>query len=288
MHLLFLFYICYRNDRADGRQGGGVAVYVKSNLSCTYLHHYSVAGLETLWMLCRYPRMPRSLTHILIGVIYHPSDGNKHAMVSHILDCLDQTSHQHPNLGSILAGDFNQLPDQSIRAYPLRQVVTSATRGKAVLDKIFTNMYDWYLTPAKLPAVGSSDHAAVLMQASNNCNYRPGTDIVVSRRICDHNSKVLLAHELANINWSALYQMESCEDMLTYFYNTVKTLYDAYLPVCSFKRHSSDKPWVTDRFRMLIRCRQFAFQTGNMSEYKKYRNAAQRLGKKLRTRYYNN
>jgi len=203
-------YVCYRNDRADGRQGGGVAVYVRSNLSCTHLQHYSVVGLETLWIMCRYPRMPRSLTHILIGVIYHPPDGNKNLMISHILDCLDQASHLHPNLGIILVGDFNQLPDQSIRAYPLRQVVTSATRGKALLDKIFTNMQDWYFTPTKLPAVGSSDHAAVMMQASNSPNYKPGTDIVVSRRVCDHNSKVLLAHKLANINWSALYQMESC------------------------------------------------------------------------------
>ena len=53
---------------------------------------------------------------------------------------------------SIDHSDFDQLPDQSIRAYPLRQVVVSATRGKALLDKIFTNMYDWYSTPAKLPA----------------------------------------------------------------------------------------------------------------------------------------
>jgi len=56
-------YVCYRNDRADGRQGGGVAVYVRSNLSCTHLQHYSVVGLETLWIMCRYPRMPRSLTY---------------------------------------------------------------------------------------------------------------------------------------------------------------------------------------------------------------------------------
>jgi len=74
--------------------------------------------------------------------------------------------------------------------------------------------------------------------------------------------------------------MELYEDMLTYFYNTVKRLHDAYLPVCNFKRHSSDKPWVTERFRLLIRRRQFAFQTGNTTEYKKYSNAAQRLGNK--------
>jgi len=153
-----------------------------------------------------------------------------------------------------------------------------------------SGLHGWWIHVfhvSKLPAVGSSGHAAVLMQASNNPNYEIGTDIVVSRRVCDHNSKVLLAHELANINWSALYQMKLCEDMLTYFYNTVLTLYCAYAPVCSFKRHLSDKPWVTDRFRQLIRCRQFAFQTGNMTAYKKYRNAAHRLGKKLRQQYYN-
>ena len=48
------------------------------------------------------------------------------------------------------------------------------------MDKIFTNMYDWYSTPAKLPAVGSSDHAAVLMQASTNPNYSPGILILSS------------------------------------------------------------------------------------------------------------
>ena len=100
-----------------------MAVYVKNNMSCTHLYHYSVANLETLWILCRYPRMPRSLTHILIGVIYHPPDGDKHSMISHILDCLDQTSHQHPNLGIILVGDFNQLRTSPLGIIPYAKLL---------------------------------------------------------------------------------------------------------------------------------------------------------------------
>ena len=49
----------------------------------------------------------------------------------------------------------------------------------------------------------------------------------------------------------------------------------------------SDKPWVTDRFRSLIKRRQYAFRTGNSNDYNKYRNASQRFAKTLRTEFYN-
>ena len=155
------------------------------------------------------------------------------------------------------------------------------TRGKALLDKIFTNKSDWYSIPTTLPAVGSSDHAAVLMLATHNPNYRQGADIIVTRRICDNNSKVLLVNALAKINWLSLYHIESCEGMTNCFYDTINALFDEYLPICIFKRHSSDKPWVTDRFRSLIKRWQYAFRTGNSNDYNKYRNASGRLAKKL-------
>ena len=205
-----------------------MAVYVSQSLPCTYITTYNSFDVESVWLLCRYSRMPRLLTHILIGAIYHPPDGDKNSVISHVLDCLDRCSHDHPNLGIILLGDFNQLPDSAIKAYPLRQVVTTPTRGKAVLDKIFTNMSDWYSTPTTLPAVGSSDHAAVLMLATHNPHYKQGTDVIVARRTCDNNSKVLLANALAKINWSSLYRIELCEDMTKCFYNSVNALFDEY------------------------------------------------------------
>ena len=95
--------------------------------------------------------------------------------------------------------------------------------------------------------------------ATSNQKWSRGEDVIVFRRVCDSNSKILLAHALKNFNWCSLYQTESCDHMLAYFMDTLNAMLDYYMPLCPFKRHSSDKPWVTDRFRQLIRCRQFAF-----------------------------
>ena len=62
-----------------------------------------------------------------------------------------------------MLGDFNQLPDSQLRNYPLKQIVTGPTRGQALLDKIYTNISNWFDSPVVLPAVIKSDHDSVLL-----------------------------------------------------------------------------------------------------------------------------
>ena len=279
-------YVCHRRDRQDGRDGGGLLMCVRNDVQCTRLHSYETNDLEAIWLLCRETRMPRCLSHILNGAVYHPPNTNHQSMLTYIIDCLDQLSKDHPNLGIILLGDFNRLPDATLKSFPLRQVVKTSTRGSAILDKIFTNMFDWYSSPTTLAVVGKSDHVPVLMNASDDQHRRNGTDVVVYRRLCDNNRKTLLAHALRHFNWSTLYRMESCDEMLAYFYEAIAALVDYYLPKCPFKRHTSDKPWVNDKFRHLIRRRQHAYSTGDVSNYRRLRNAVQRLARQLRSRYY--
>jgi hypothetical protein len=59
-----------------------------------------------------------------------------------------------------------------------------------------------------------------------------------------------------------------------------------YLPVRMVTRRVNDKPWVTDQFRQLIRCRQYAWVTGNCAKYNRLRNQVNRLSKQLRRQYY--
>jgi len=124
------------------------------------------------------------------------------------------------------------------------------------------------------------------MLSTVNCKYNPGSIIIAHRRVCDNNSKVLLAHALNNFNWSPLYNMNTCQEMIDFFYDVVNRLLDLYMPYRSYKRHTNDKPWITDKFRRLIKCRQFAYAAGNTAQYNKYRNAVQRLAKSLRKSYY--
>ena len=52
--------------------------------------------------------MPRYLSHIIIGVIYHPPNSKDHVTVSHIINSLDDITREHPAAGIMLLGDLNR------------------------------------------------------------------------------------------------------------------------------------------------------------------------------------
>ena len=84
--------------------------------------------------------MPTEVSHLLIGVVYHPPKANNAEMNAYLLSILDSVSKDHPSSWILLLGDFNQLPEAQLRSYPLVQLVTSPIRGSNILDKIFTNV----------------------------------------------------------------------------------------------------------------------------------------------------
>ena len=68
-------------------------------------------------------------------------------MREYIIATLDGILRRHPDCGIILTGDFNQLRDMFLRTqYGFAQLVNTATRNSAILDKLWTNM-----DPTRLP-----------------------------------------------------------------------------------------------------------------------------------------
>ena len=51
--------------------------------------------------------MPRCVSHIAIGVIYHAPDAAHAPMSTYILDCVDRIRRLHPSAGVVALGDFN-------------------------------------------------------------------------------------------------------------------------------------------------------------------------------------
>ena len=279
-------YTKYRVDRDDGRQGGGVAILVKDDLPCHVLALPNPERLETLWLLYRQSRMPHELSHILIGCVYFPPAANSGVMIEHLLNCLDAVSRKCSNTGIILLGDFNQLRDNALTSFPLKQIVKTPTRGLAILDKIYTNSAHWFLPPVILPAIGKSDHSAVLLtptadQPRPHCYYQS-----VVRRSSDSNGKALLHLALKYHNWANFYSLTSCEEMTSHFYTALLAYLDFFLPMQHYINYSTDKPWVNSQFKQLIKKRQMAFLAGDKTAYRTYRNQVSHLSKKLRARYY--
>ena len=74
--------------------------------------------------------------------------------------------------------------------------------------------------------------------------------------------------------------------MVDFFYAVMTSLLDSHLPTRTVYRHTSDKPWVTDEFRRLIRQRQHAFTNNQATRFRPLRNKVNRLSKRLRKRFY--
>jgi len=100
------------------------------------------------------------------------------------------------------------------------------------------------------------------MSPSFNAKRERGPAVTVVRRSQDSIGKALLAQDLQNINLTSLYNMQNCEEMVASFYSTVTSLVDYYLLLLAVKRHTTDKPWVTDQFRRLMRYRLYALRYG--------------------------
>ena len=281
-------FVCHKHDRESGHKGGGVVCYVDEDWPCTRLQSLETDDIETLWLLVCKPRMPRYVSHIVICVVYHPpGNGNDGAiMCQHIVNGIDSITQQHPYAGIVILGDFNHMTDQQIRSYPLKQLVTKSTRQQAILDKIYTNIDEWYEAAEILPNIGSSDHQSVALTAKHQTNRHSENRIVVNVRTNNRNGRNLLANALYNHDWSEMELLQSVDEKADYFTNCITSYLNYYMPARSVVRHTNDKPWVTDEFRRMIRQRQFAFTHHQTHSFKKLRNKIQRMSKQLRRKYY--
>jgi hypothetical protein len=181
--------------------------------------------------------------------------------------------------------DFNALDDRSNISYPLKQTVRMPTRGKAIFDKIYTNIADWYEVPNTIPNIASSDHCGVLLLPLTKVISKPNRQFITTRCISS-NGKNLLAHALINVDWTVLETISNIDVKVDYFNYCVTALLNYFLPTEVIERRQSDKPWVNDKFRQLIRRRQHAWARTDRSTYNRLRNQVNRVSKQLRSQFY--
>ncbi len=86
-------------------------------------------------------------------------------------------------------------------------MVTKPIRGKATLDKRFTDMFHFYNDTIVSAPLGKSDHDVVISYPYNIGKLRSFTMWAKS-----HNKKVILAYHLQQMKWNEFYHIEQCED----------------------------------------------------------------------------
>ena len=85
-----------------------------------------------------------------------------------------------------------------------------------------------------------------------------------------------------------MYKANTCEEKFNIFSQIIQTKIDDFLPLRKVKRNTNDLPWVTDKFRHMIKRRQYYFKSGNSVMYKLLRNKINRERKRLKQQYVSN
>ena len=92
----------------------------------------------------------------------------------------------------------------------------------------------------------------------------PGTGVVkkiVTTRV-GKSERALFTSTLAQTRWAVMYTLPTCGEQFIFFQETMVHLLDICSPFKVVSRHSTDKPWVTDGFRYLIRQTEATFTHG--------------------------
>jgi len=84
--------------------------------------------------------------------------------------------------------------------------------------------------------------SAVVYQVMFNFNGSGNNIDYIMVRSHNPNSKSLLANVLSTFNWSSLYKMDDCNEMLDYFYYIICDLLNEYFSVRVSRRHETEKP----------------------------------------------
>ena len=137
----------FSNDRSIG---GGVCAYINSNIYCRRLMEFESPTTESLWLLVRPKKLPRSVSAILLAVVYHSTisrQSENAELYSHIQCNVDAFLQPHSDALVVVTSDFNfrstGLDANHIKKITgLSQIIKVATRADAILDWCLTNSRD--------------------------------------------------------------------------------------------------------------------------------------------------
>ena len=235
---------------------------------------------------CR-QKLPRKFSCILITCIYFTQITEYAKMREHVITCVDSVIQKHPACGVIITGDFNQMNDSFLKThYKFSQIVKVATRGQVILDKIWTNMNMVYSKPVTVAELGTSDHNMVLLNPSSKMTLDTGNMTRISVKSMGAKEKATFELALSLIKWEPLYRLDSCNDKYVYYQTVIDKLIEICFPSTVVTRHTGDKPWITDGYRLLIRKRQRAHMRGDIVEARSLCNQVNRATAKLKFEFY--
>ena len=268
----------FRNDRTNTMRGG-VCPYLRYGIPCKRLAECESPDVESLWLHLRPHSLPRSISPIILGVVYHSTaNGNpeNEVLYHHIRTNLDAFLIKQPNALLLVTGDFNSMSTginlkDLTRPSSHKQLVNFNTRDSEILDWFMTNRPSLFKV-TQLPKIGRSDHFSVLATPISGSIPLP----VRKTQVRDLRDSAWRAFGgwLTTKNWSHILSIDACKETFNTFITELQNAVNTYLPWKSVRVHPTDRPCITRKIKILIKKRQEAFTRDgkDSATYKRLRN----------------
>ena len=174
-----------------------------------------------------------------IGAIYHPPPSKRLnlkykpiELIQHIQLCLDEIAKSNQgNFTIILAGDFNQLPDDQLTDLGLVNLVSDPTHKHNKLDRVYVSQ-PVYKTCKVITSTIKTQHKAIIARSDDQFIKDIGkTSQTVSfrKRTPDRNACFLA--DLHKFDWSDIYEKSlNAQAAFDKFYNYLTSLLNEQWP----------------------------------------------------------
>ena len=159
-------------------RAGGLIVYLWDTLPFCYGRELDDQRLKTILITVIMQRLPREISNITIGLIHHPPGNKDRPLLDHIAGCIDPICQKNPDTGVLLCGDLinSKTPEWNMSC-TWGSYRAEAHKGKAILDKTYTNFPIYYREPDMATPIGLSDHCVVGLPACPSSRLRTSHDL---------------------------------------------------------------------------------------------------------------
>ena len=199
-------------------------------------------------------------------------------MLDYLTKCLMDLESKYSNCSFLVLGNLNHLNDARLKSnFKLKQIVHFPTRGQNTLNKILTNLQDYYNTPVERPAFGLSDQRVKISQTIQT---------VISRDFRPSNHVAMKTY-LYEVDVTAMIRaMTTCKQKVSMLQTIIKTGLDSILPMKRKIVLRTEPPWINSTLKTLIRKRQVALGWGDWAEFNHLSNLVNQERKRCHAKYY--
>ena len=291
-------YNVVRRDR--NRNGGGVALFIRDDISFNPRPDLTVDGIEGLWIELLLPRSQG----ILLCCTYRPPNDS-----SFIHKFESALSNVEPEKEWFILGDFNidmlkhgssllSHYSEILSLFGCEQVIDVPTRitpnSSSLIDHVVTNVKD-LVQESGIINIGFSDHLVTYCTRKLQKSIFSSHSVKRIRNMKFYSGQFLVA-ELSKIDWSLILSSSNVDYCVKEFSRLFISAVDKVAPYREIRVRKNSSPWMNGIILASIKKRDRLFSRyksdkGNETLYKEYcrvRNAVQRDIKQAKEIYFRN